>query len=102
MELELKRKSMNKLEYLSELELINREIKRQEKLKKILLDFYIDKNKPCNIDDEVQITLSSGRKVSGTAKTFGILKDKMVHITSYKEGSNMKYITEPTEDVKVI
>jgi hypothetical protein len=88
---------MKKEEYLGELKSINDEIKVLEKKKDTLRDYYIEKNKPCNIDDEAQIILGSGRKVQGTVKSFGILKDKMVHVTSYKEGSNVKYITTPTK-----
>lgn len=93
---------MKKEEYLEELKGINDEIKVQEKLKETLRDYYIEKNKPCDIDDDVQIILGSGRKVRGLVKSFGILKDKMVHITSYKEGSAVKYITTPTKEVNIM
>ena len=63
---------------------------------------YIEKNKPCNIDDYVKITLGSGRVAKGIVVSFGILADKCVHITAYKEGSQTKYITVPTQGVEII
>ena len=47
-------------------------------------------------------TARDGKVCCGTVKSFGILKDKMVHVTSYKEGSNVKYITTPTKGFNLI
>jgi hypothetical protein len=63
---------------------------------------YIEKNKPCNIGDYVRITLGSGRVVKGDVVSFGILSDKGVHISAYKEGSSTRFITVPTQNVEII
>jgi len=60
---------------------------------------YIESNKPCNIGDEVTFKASSGRKITGFVLGFGILQDKGVYITSYKSGSNSKYISIPHGEV---
>jgi hypothetical protein len=63
---------------------------------------YIEKNKPCNVGDLVKITLGSGRVAKGVVVSFGILADKCVHITAYKEDSKTKYITVPTQSVELL
>lgn len=63
---------------------------------------YIEDNKPCNSLDKVEITLSSGRKAVGIALTFGILSGATVCITSYKAGSNTKFITTPHKGVSIL
>ena len=91
---------MEKEEYLKQLEQLKQESQSiAEKMSK-LKEAYIGSNKPCEVDDLVEIVLQSGRKVKGEAKTFGILSDGNVHVISYKatEGG-MKYITVPTQSV---
>lgn len=62
---------------------------------------YIENNKPCDKGDLVEITLASGRKERGVVKSFGILKDLKVCVTSYSN-KGMKYITDPHKEVVVI
>ena len=88
--------------YLSDLEIYKEKIKSIEHEKQEMKNIYIEDNAPCNIDDDVEIKLNSGRIVKGKVVSFGILKDSQVCITCYKDGSNNKYITTPHLEVKVI
>ena len=88
--------------YLADLEIYKEKIKSIENEKQSYKECYIEDNKPCNIDDVVEITLNSGRTVKGQVLSFGILKDMNVCITSYKEGNKTKYITSPHLSVKLI
>ncbi len=68
---------------------------------------YIETNKPCNIDDHVEIVLASGRIVRGWVREFGILADKKVCITTYSETDadntlKQRYITTPHGKVTII
>ena len=63
---------------------------------------YIKLNTPCKVDDLINIVLESGRNVKGHAKTFGILKDQNVHVTSYKDSNTTKYITVPNQSVTLL
>lgn len=63
---------------------------------------YIQQNKPCEKGDLVEIVLKSGRKVKGEAFSFGILQDKNVHVTAYKQGTQLKYISTPNISVTVL
>jgi len=93
---------MNKEIYWREVELVKLKKKQlNERLEYIRLE-YIDTCKPCNVGDVVDITLNSGRTERGLAASFGILKDGMVHVTSYKQGSKTRYITSPNKSVNVI
>ena len=93
---------MNKTEYKTRVSNLRLTIKESTiEINKTELD-YIDANKPCEIDDEVEIILGSGRKVLGSVASFGILKDATVCITSYKVGNNAKYITTPHKGVKIL
>ena len=93
---------MEKEEYLKQLEQLKQESQSiAEKMSK-LKETYIGSNKPCEVDDLVEIVLQSGRKAKGEAKTFGILSDGNVHVISYKEvgeKTGMRYITVPTQSV---
>lgn len=98
---------MNKEEYQKELEIIRNQRKALDEKTDALKESYIEANKPCQIGDQVVITLVSGRVVKGEALKFGILSDRNVHITAFKEatqkgGTSTKYITAPTLGVKVI
>lgn len=93
---------MKKEAYLKSREVIKIKEKELSKDLVVLVAKYIDANKTFNIDDKVEITLESDRKVSGEIKSYGILKDDGVYITSYKDGSNMKYITTPHQKVTLL
>lgn len=72
-----------------------------------LREEYIEANKPCNIDDHVEIVLASGRVVRGWVKEISILSDKKVCITAYSEidtdnKTKMRYITTPHGQVTII
>ena len=93
---------MNKSLYQSVVDFAKLEIKAvNEKLSENRNE-YIEHCKPCNLGDEVKITLGSDRKVSGVVKSFGILKGDEVCITSYSFGNKMKYITTPHKSVEVL
>jgi len=85
-----------------EINLIRFELKRTYKREREIIDQYINTCKPCEKDQFVSITLSSGRVVSGNAKSFGILSDGNVYLTSYKDGSKMKYITTPYQSIEIL
>lgn len=93
---------MTKEEYLEKLENYKERKKQLDEKLDLYRTEYIESNKPCNIGDNVNITLNSGRKVSGEVLSFDILKELTVSITSYKEESTVKYITVPHKDVKLI
>ena len=90
---------MEREEFLNEREILNNEIKYLNKKKETLKKYYINKSKPCDLNDFIEIVLSSGRKVTGKAKSFGILSDKRVHVTAYKYGAKTMYITTPNQSV---
>lgn len=93
---------MTKEFYLEKLEEVKAKRASLDTFVERLKSTYIEKNKPCNIGDYVKITLGSGRVAKGDVVSFGILADKCVHITAYKEGSSVKYITVPTQNVEII
>lgn len=93
---------MKKKEYRDEIKSVKSDISKLNKLMtQIELD-YIEDNKPCDLEDEVEIILGSDRRVKGVVASFGILVDATVCITSYKDGSQTKYITTPHKKVTVI
>lgn len=68
-----------------------------------LREDYIEINKPCNVDEVVEITRRDGSKVVGQAKTFGILEDGLVYVTSLAVGtSKKKYISKPYRDIQKV
>jgi hypothetical protein len=93
---------MTKEFYLSKLEEVKVKRENLDAFTEKLKTAYIEKNKPCDIGDEVKITLGSGRIDKGVVISFGIFGDKCVHISSYKDGSKTKYITVPTQSVEII
>lgn len=67
-----------------------------------LRESYIELNKPCNIDEIVEITRRDGSKIVGQAKSFGILEDGLVYVTSLAVGkSKKKYISKPYKEIKL-
>jgi hypothetical protein len=80
------------------------EIKEKKKgltaLENEVRETYIEANKPFPIDTEVKITFESGRTDTGLIKSFGILHDKEVYVTSYKSGAKMKYISTPYNKIE--
>ena len=92
---------MNSKKYNLEQKKLNEAIKLIEIQKKELRLRYIEFNKPCNIGDEIEIILYSGRKVKGTCVQFGILSDKQVYVTCYKDKTN-KYISTPYKSLTKI
>lgn len=93
---------MKKEEYLEQLENLKISIKEKTEAIEALKESYKELNKPCNVGDNVKITLASGRVVKGEAKAFGILNDKQVYVTSYKDVSTLKYITVPYQTIEVL
>ena len=93
---------MKREEFLSEREILNNEIKYLNEKKETLKRYYISKSKQCDLNDVVEIVLTSGRKVIGEVKSFGILSDKNVHVTSYKTKGGVKYISTPNKSVTIL
>jgi hypothetical protein len=63
---------------------------------------FIETCKPCKRGRKVSIVLSSGRKVEGSAQSFGILSDGNVCVTSYKEGYITRFITTPYQSIELL
>lgn len=93
---------MTKQDYTELVAQIRRNIADLEETQKQIRDEYIEMNRPCQVDDTVEIVLRSGRKVTGLAKQFGILSDKEVCVTGYSESGKMKYITTPYQSIKIV
>jgi hypothetical protein len=93
---------MNKEQYLKGLETIKKDRKTLDEKQAALKAEYIESSKPCNIEDQVKITLGSGRVVKGAVVAFGILSDGNVNIISYREGNKNKYITTPHLKVELL
>jgi hypothetical protein len=96
---------MTKDKYLHEMEVIKAMEKDCLDKRNALKEAYIQANKPCSINDLVEITLGSGRKSKGNVHEFGILQDKGVYITAYRDPSNktkLKYISAPHGKVVII
>jgi hypothetical protein len=96
---------MTKDKYLHEMEVIKAMEKDCLDRRNALREAYIQANKPCNIDDLVEITLGSGRKAKGNVHEFGILQDKGVYITAYRDPSSktkLKYISTPHGKVIIL
>jgi hypothetical protein len=88
-------------EYLKHLEDCKAIIKAQTEKIERLKSAYIMANQPCQVEQEVEIILASGRVAKGTAHTFGILQDKKVYVTAYKDGT-VKYISTPYKSIKIV
>ena len=90
--------------YLTDLEKYKLEVRKIENVRESFRDLYIEDNKPCNIDDIVNITLNSGRVVKGKVLKFGILANYKVCITSFREWKDdkIKYITTPHLNVEIL
>ena len=68
-----------------------------------LREEFINTNKPCEIEDLVEITRRDNSKITGIAKSFGILEDGLVYVTSISIGkSKKKYISKPYKDIKKV
>jgi hypothetical protein len=93
---------MNREQYLKGLETIKLDRKTLDEKQAELKAEYIDSSKPCNIEDQVKITLGSGRVVKGAVVAFGILSDGNVNIISYRQDNKNKYITTPHLKVELI
>lgn len=93
---------MNREQYLKGLETIKLDRKTLDDKQAELKAEYIDSSKPCNIEDQVKITLGSGRVVKGAVVAFGILSDGNVNIISYRQDNKNKYITTPHLKVELI
>lgn len=83
--------------------------KQKEMTKKVnealvkLKNYYINKNKPCDVGDVVTIVMHSGRKVSNvTVLELGFYHDQSIGVTYYKEGSKSKTITDPVQSLVVV
>lgn len=93
---------MTKQNYIELVAQIRKNIADLEETQQQIRAEYIETNRPCQVDDTVEIVLGSGRVVTGLAKQFGILSDKEVCVTGYMESNKMKYITTPYQSIKVI
>ena len=66
-----------------------------------LREEFINTNRPCDIDELVEITRRDNSKITGIAKSFGILEDGLVYVTSLSIGkSKKKYISKPYKQIK--
>lgn len=93
---------MNRAGYLDFLESIKLEKKIIEGKHEEGRKAYIESNKPCDIGDNVEITLNSGRKLEGVVAELGILRDQTVCVTAVNVGGKNAYITVPHKEVKVL
>jgi hypothetical protein len=94
---------MNKQTYISSLENIKLEIQKLEEQKAQLRNAYIQSNKPCEVDQLVEIIKSNGKKITGVAKTFRILQDGNVYVDSINVGTTKKvYFSQPYKSIKVL
>ena len=87
--------------YLEHLEKCKETIKVQNEKIERLKSAYIKANQPCQVGQEVEIVLGSGRVVKGTAHAFGILQDKKVYVTAYKD-KVVRYISVPYKSITII
>lgn len=68
-----------------------------------LREEFINTNRPCDIDELVEITRRDNSKITGIAKSFGILEDGLVYVTSLNIGkSKKKYISKPYKEIKKV
>ena len=89
-------KEMKLEEYLSEKELLSNQKKEITRLESVLRNYFIECNKPCEIESTVEITRHSGRKTKGKVKGFSILSDGLVYVDSIKpEKGATVYISTP-------
>lgn len=93
---------MNREQYLAAVEVIKKDRKSLDEKQSKLREDYIESSKPCNIEDQVKITLGSGRVVKGAVVAFGILSDGNVNIISYRQDNKNKYITTPHLKVELL
>lgn len=93
-----------KEDYLRDLEFLNEKRRKLDEQKEAWKNQYIESNKPCSLDDNVQIELRDGRKVKGSVKSFGILQNQSVCITSYVDAKDnkTKYITATHGKVTIL
>jgi hypothetical protein len=94
---------MNRETYLRNVEEIKDFIKSKTEQLEKLKQSYIDKNKPCELEQLVKITRESGRVSTGVVKGFGILNDKNVYVTSIKPliGTQV-YISVPYLSIEIL
>lgn len=94
---------MNKEEYLIAKESIKKE---QSELVKKLSDLrsqYIESNKPCNIDQLIEVINNGGRKIVGQAKGFSISVNSDVYVDAIKPSSGgMVYLSKPHNSIKLL
>lgn len=88
-------------EYLKHLEDCKTIIKAQTEKIERLKSTYIMANQPCQVEQEIEIVLANGRIAKGTAHTFGILQDKKVYVTAYKD-KVVKYISTPYKLITIV
>lgn len=93
---------MEKQEYLEKLEALKESAKRIEDLKKELRNDYIESNKPCSIDDIVQIKTTSGRIIKGAVKSFMILNNEVIISSVKPEKGSFIHISMVYESVEVL
>ena len=68
-----------------------------------LREEFINANRPCDIDELVEITRRDNSKITGIAKSFAILEDGLVYVTSLSIGkSKKKYISKPYKEIKKV
>ena len=67
--------------------------------KRTAREMYIQSNKPCEIDQEVEIQAHS--KIIGKAKSFAIFQDGNVYVSSVLVGSKSVYISKPYKSILV-
>jgi hypothetical protein len=94
---------MDKTNYVNTIERIKKEIKQLETIKTQIGQEYIETNKPCEVDQLVEIVTSAGRRITGEAKTFRIMQDYNVYIDSLNIGKSKRiYISQPYKSIKLL
>ena len=69
--------------------------------KKTAREMYIRANKPCEIDQEIEIQAHT--KIVGKAKSFAIFQDGNVYVSSVAiSGSKSVYISKPYKSIKLL
>jgi hypothetical protein len=94
---------MTKEQYIKELEIISEANFKLTKRKLELRSEYIEANKPCNIDDIIEVVTNGGRKVVGEAKSFEINQHKDVFVSSIEpETGSRVYLSDAHKSIKVL
>jgi hypothetical protein len=91
---------MTKETYTKIIETLKMQIEVINEEKRTAREMYIQSNKPCEIDQEVEIQAHS--KIIGKAKSFAIFQDGNVYVSSVSVSkSKTVYISKPYKSILV-